>query len=131
MKTIEVTPEQAYRALESGAGLLVDVRSARRAMAGRVPGSVVIPPAENNDDTYELRRLCEQVESNRGVFVMSSTSTKAIGIVATLRMDGIENLFCVSGGFAAWLASGLPVEKNIKQRISDGNNEKRLSALDD
>lgn len=131
IRGLQVTPEEAYRAFETGAGLIVDVRAARRAITGRVPGSVVIPPAENDDNAYELRKLCEEVESTMGIYVISSTSTKAIGLVAMLCQDGIENLFCVSGGFNAWITSGLPVEKKIIQRIRNGNNENWLSSLDE
>jgi rhodanese-related sulfurtransferase len=108
-----LVPEAAYRAMADGA-LLVDTRCGddRRA-AGTIPGSVHVPlsvlfwrldPSSGYDDPA-LSDLARPV-----VLICAHGYSSSVA-AATLRDLGFSSVADVIGGFEAWLAAGLPVER--------------------
>ena len=107
-----LTPAAAHAAMGEGA-VLVDIRSdAQRARDGLVPGARVIPrnvlewrldPACAHRDPALARRdarivlLCHEGYQSS----LASATVRSFGVAAT----------DVIGGFRAWRAAGLPVER--------------------
>lgn len=106
-------PDAALRALGEGA-LLVDTRCAeQRRAAGVVPGSVHVPlsvlywrldPASGHDDP----RLSDP---GRHVILLCEHGYSSSIAAATLHDLGFARATDVVGGFEAWAAAGLPVER--------------------
>jgi rhodanese-related sulfurtransferase len=101
---------QTWTAWREGA-LLVDIRpAAQRAAEGTVPGALVI---ERNvlewrlDPTCEAR-LPEATGWDRRVIVFCSEGYASSLAAATLQDIGLRNATDLDGGFAAWVAAGLP-----------------------
>jgi rhodanese-related sulfurtransferase len=108
-----VTPEAAMDAMRRGA-LLVDTRSADlRERDGVIPGSVHVPlsvlfwrldPASGHDDPA-LSDL------NRQVVLVCHHGYSSSLAASTLRDLGFAKADDLDGGFEAWAAAGLPVER--------------------
>ena len=108
-----LTPERAHAAMGDGA-LLVDIRSDnQRARDGLVPGARVVarnvlewrldPACEHRDP--ELARL------DARVMLLCDEGYQSSLAAATLKSFGIAAATDVIGGFQAWRAAGLPVER--------------------
>ena len=106
-------PDAVLRALGEGA-LLVDTRcTEQRRAAGVVPGSVHVPlsvlywrldPASGHDDP----RLSDP---GRQVILLCEHGYSSSIAAATLHDLGFARATDVVGGFEAWAAAGLPVER--------------------
>ena len=109
-----LSPDQALQALADGA-LLVDTRSADlRRETGVIPGSVHVPlsvlfwrldPSSGYDDPA-LSDL------TRPVILVCAHGYSSSLAAATLRDLGFARVGDVIGGFEAWAAAGLPVERS-------------------
>ncbi len=100
---------------EAGSGaLLVDTRCAEaRLEHGVIPGSVHVPlsvlywrldPTSGHDD----RRLSDR---DRRVILVCADGYSSSLAAATLRDLGFSRATDLVGGFNAWVAAGLPVER--------------------
>ena len=98
-----VDPAAAQAAMDDGA-LMVDIRSeSQRARDGVVPGSMFIPR-----NTLQWR--VERMNAAPSVIVMCDEGYQSSLAAATLRDLGLEATDLI-GGFQAWVAAGLPVER--------------------
>ncbi len=99
-----VTPAQAYRAVENGTAVLVDVRETEEFAAGHVPGALLVPLGRLTDgadvpgsgDGRDLVLICRS--GNR--------SQQAGRLLAARGVAAVD----VRGGMCAWVAGGLPVQ---------------------
>lgn len=103
-------------ALQADGALLVDTRpAAQRIEFGEIPGAVAI---ERNhlewrlDPTSDARHPV--AADHRAAIVVfcqeGYSSTLAVGSLADL---GVPDVHDLAGGFAAWAAAGLPVERSV------------------
>jgi rhodanese-related sulfurtransferase len=109
-----VSPEEAEAAVHDGA-LLVDIRSeVDRAADGVIPGSLHQPrnalewradPASGHDDP----RLSADLD--RRIVIVCSDGYQSSLAAATLQDLGFARATDLVGGFRAWRAAGLPVER--------------------
>ena len=110
---VRVEPEQAAAELAGGA-LLVDIRPAdQRSEGGCVPGSVVI---DRNVLEWRLAPDSEwRIDAVAGpdtrVIVLCNEGYSSSLAAATLKELGLGNATDVIGGFQAWRAAGLPIER--------------------
>ena len=108
-----ISPAAAQRAVSCGKALLIDVRSeTQRRRDGELPGANRVPrnvlewrldPASDHCDR-ELAR------PDVPLVIMCDEGYQSSLAAATLRRFGI-NATDVVGGFQAWRAAGLPVER--------------------
>ena len=106
-------PVDALRAAQEGA-LLVDTRSAdlRRA-DGSIPGAVHVPLSVlywRLDPASESRDPA-LADPDRQVILICAHGYSSSLAAATLRDLGFSRATDVVGGFEAWAAAGLPVER--------------------
>jgi rhodanese-related sulfurtransferase len=105
-----VDPAQAAQLVAAGA-LLVDIRpAAQRAQFGQVPGALII---ERNVLEWRLDpdgpdRIAEAADSGRPVIVMCQEGYASSLAAADLLDLGRTHVTDLIGGFAAWVAAGLP-----------------------
>jgi rhodanese-related sulfurtransferase len=106
-------PRQANDALRDGA-LLIDIRSeSQRAQDGVVPDSLFVarnvlewrcdPNSEHRDPRIDGRE--------RQLILMCNEGYQSSLAAATLHELGLTRATDLAGGFQAWRAAGLPVER--------------------
>jgi rhodanese-related sulfurtransferase len=111
-------PHEAAAAIEDGA-VLIDVRSeVQRDRDGVVPGALFFPrnvlewrcdPASGASD----ERVSDRA---RELIVMCDEGYQSSLAAANLKRLGFERATDLAGGFQAWLAAGLPVERPASRR---------------
>ena len=110
---MRVEPEQAAVELAQGA-LLVDIRPAdQRADGGDIPGATVI---DRNVLEWRLSpdspwRIAAVTGPDIRVVLLCNEGYSSSLAAATLKELGLVNATDVIGGFQAWKAAGLPVER--------------------
>jgi rhodanese-related sulfurtransferase len=108
-----LAPSEAQSALRDGA-LLIDIRSeSQRADDGVVPGAIFVarnalewrcdPSSEHRDPRIDGR--------NRQLILMCNEGYQSSLAAATLHELGLTRTTDLAGGFQAWRAAGLPVER--------------------
>jgi rhodanese-related sulfurtransferase len=108
-----VDPAGARAAIDAGA-VLVDIRAeSQRRRDGVVPGSVFIarnvlewrcdPSSEHRDPRIDGRE--------RQLIIMCNEGYQSSLAAATLHELGLTRTTDLAGGFQAWRAAGLPVER--------------------
>ena len=106
-------PADAARAVDDGA-LLVDTRSADlRARDGAIPGAVPVPLSVlywRLDPASESRDPA-LADPGRQVILICAHGYSSSLAAATLQDLGFARATDVVGGFEAWAAAGLPVER--------------------
>jgi rhodanese-related sulfurtransferase len=111
-KLTRLAPQDANRALESGA-TLVDIRSeTQRATDGTVPEARFIPrnTLEWKLDPSSPSRDPELARPDALIVVMCDEGYASSLAAATLQELGLNRTTDLEGGFQAWRAAGLPVE---------------------
>jgi rhodanese-related sulfurtransferase len=109
-----LSPAQARAAVADGA-LIVDIRSeSQRADDGVVPGSLFIPRnvLEWRCDPRSRWRDADASDPGRQVIVMCNEGYQSSLAAATLKRLGRPDATDLIGGFQAWRAAGLPVERD-------------------
>ncbi|MCG6952580.1 MAG: rhodanese-like domain-containing protein [Betaproteobacteria bacterium] len=86
--------------------LVVDVRDAAEVAQGKILGARAVPLAQLGERGPELRKNKE-----KPIIVYCGRGNQSQQAAAILRKQGYANVFNLSGGFAAWLQAGLPIEK--------------------
>ena len=113
-----LSPEQAYRAVSTGA-VLVDIRpAAQRAAEGEIPGALIVERnvLEWRFDPASATRLPQAGYEARVIVFCSEGYTSSLA-AAALQNLGVRHATDLDGGFAAWLAAGLPVTSTDRAGI--------------
>jgi rhodanese-related sulfurtransferase len=106
-------PDEAQRAVEQGA-LLVDIRcESQRDRDGIVPGAHFVQRnvLEWKLDPCSDWRDAELARADARVVLICNEGYQSSLAAANLHKLGIERATDVVGGFQAWRAAGLPVER--------------------
>jgi rhodanese-related sulfurtransferase len=100
-----ISPEELHARMQKGeAPLVVDVRTPEEFRAGHIPGAINVP----HDQVASRAR---ELEGEHGVAMYCMKGPRArLGEQALVAAGGTGVLH-VEGGFSAWEAAGLPVEK--------------------
>jgi rhodanese-related sulfurtransferase len=112
-RLVRVTPEQAAAELAEGA-LLVDTRpQSQRAEQGEIAGAIVIDRTalEWRLDPTSPSRLEKAKDHQIRVIVVCAEGYSSSLAAASLQDIGLVNATDLIGGFEAWKAAGLPIEK--------------------
>ena len=108
-----LTPDQAAAEREAGA-LLVDTRTAeQRSRDGGIPGALVIDRTvlEWRLDPTSPSRIEQATSHDVRVIVVCHEGYSSSLAAASLLDLGLVNATDVIGGFEAWKAAGLPVQR--------------------
>ena len=112
-RLIRVTPQQAAAEQAQGA-LLVDTRtSQQRASDGEIPGALVVDRTvfEWRLDPTSPSRVAQATHHEVRVIVICNQGYSSSLAAASLQDLGLVNATDVIGGFEAWEAAGLPVQR--------------------
>jgi rhodanese-related sulfurtransferase len=118
-----LTPEQARRATDAGA-VVVDIRpAAQRAQHGALAGALVI---ERNVLEWRLDSTSEAAlpiaDDDLQVVVLCQEGYTSSLAAAALLDVGVRHATDVIGGFAAWIADGVPAPANHQHPCSTGTD---------
>ena len=101
-----VSTLQATQLMNREDAVVIDLRTAADFANGHILGARSIPLAELERRAGEL----DKVKSKPVIVYCAQGSSSGSGL-ALLRKYGFGNVVNLSGGYAAWLQAGLPVEK--------------------
>jgi rhodanese-related sulfurtransferase/DNA-binding transcriptional ArsR family regulator len=104
-----VTRDELTARLREGSVVVLDVRDAEEYAAGHIPGAINIPVAELQERLGQIPTGHQVVAYCRGLYCVYSYDALDI-----LRPHG-TTARRLDGGFAAWLAAGLPVTSDTAQ----------------
>jgi rhodanese-related sulfurtransferase len=97
---------EATQLINRSDALVIDLRPAEEFAKGHILGAKNIPLADLERRKGELDK-----HKAKPLIVHCDTGTSAGGGVALLRKDGFGSVHNLAGGYAAWQAAGLPVQK--------------------
>jgi rhodanese-related sulfurtransferase len=99
-----VNPNGAIALMNQENALLLDVRSTDEFARGHVAQAKNVP-------TDALTSRAAEFSSNKCIVVMDANGKTAGKAAAALRTAGAARVVVLDGGYAMWLAAGLPVKK--------------------
>jgi thiosulfate sulfurtransferase len=95
MKTPELNAEQALERLSEGATVFLDVRDAASFRRGHIPGARHI-------GDHNIAEFVERAEKTETIIMYCFHGNSSLGGAAHLLSQGFEEVYSMSGGFAAW-----------------------------
>jgi len=95
-----VTPQKANDMVVSEKATIIDVRSAEEKTVDCVRGSIQIP-------WHDLRTRHKELSRERKYIVMCKGGPRASIAASILKMNGINNVFNMAGGFSAYQQLGI------------------------
>jgi len=121
----KVNAEKFKQLLESGDGILLDVRTPEEVNQGIISGASTI---NFYDDDFETR--LKLVQHDKPVFVYCKAGGRSSEAAAIMKKNGFKKVYNLEGGLNAWMGKGFPVSKpegvkdeNIKQMTLNEFNE--------
>jgi len=87
-------------------GIVLDVRESVEYAQGHILGARNVPLSQLEKRVTELDKL-----KTKPVILCCASGNRSTRAVGLLKSRGLERVFNLSGGFAAWQQAGLPVEK--------------------
>lgn len=100
----DATPSEAHERITRGGAILVDVREPHEWRAGRAAGARHIPLSQ-------LPQRAGNLPKDRPVYLICASGNRSKVAAELLHRAGFDCPVNVSGGTAAWMRAGLPVER--------------------
>ena len=109
----EVTVADAKRQLDAGEfDLVLDVRETSEYDDGHIAGALLIPRGLL-EFKADPSRADPRLHSDARIVVHCAAGIRSLLAAHTLKQMGFNNVTSMAGGFKAWEAEGLPVEKTV------------------
>jgi hydroxyacylglutathione hydrolase len=99
----QIGAAELARRLSKGEATVIDVRNASEWDTGHVSGASNVPLATLAERIAEIPR-------DQQVVVHCQAGTRSSIAASVLRANGVENVVNLTGGFAEWSDTGLPIE---------------------
>ena len=103
----QVLPVEVTRLINHENAEVLDLRSAEEFEKGHIINSVNLAAATLEEKQKELEKY-----KDKTVILCCNQGQESIRIARILKMKGLEKLFCLKGGIAAWQNANLPLTKN-------------------
>ena len=100
----EITPQQAWAQQALGA-VLVDVRETDEHALGTPANALCVPRA-----ALEAHPAAIAPDPKAPLMLVCASGARSLRAAQALAAQGYVDVVCVGGGYAAWLAAGLPVD---------------------
>jgi rhodanese-related sulfurtransferase len=104
---IDLIPKQFNQDLKTGGYTLIDVRTLQEYNAGHLKNAKQI-------DYYQTQAITAYIAAldSKGKYLLyDRTGERSLLVMQMMRDLGFANVSDLSGGYNAWVAAGLPVEK--------------------
>jgi len=105
-KIEEIDAQKLYNIIGKEDIVIIDVREKIELAEGKIKGSIHIPRG-----TIEFRIEEIVKDKNKKIITYCKKGGRGVLAAATLKEMGYKNVFNLKGGIVAWMAAGLPVEK--------------------
>ncbi len=105
--TVNISVEQASRLLKDNSAIVtLDVRTPKEFSAGRIPGAV-------NMDFYarDFGQQLAQLDKDKPYLVHCAVGGRSAKVREQMKQMGFRHIYHLEGGFKAWEAAKLPVQK--------------------
>jgi len=112
-ETNAVSPQQAFEQMQAGTATLIDIRDIRELQReGSVDGAFHAPRGmlefwADPQSPYHKEIFAE----SKNLILFCASSWRSALAAKTLQDMGMTNVFDLEGGFSAWKAENLPVQK--------------------
>ena len=103
----QVVPAEVTRLINHENAEVLDLRSAEEFERGHIINSVNLVAATLEEKQKELEKY-----KDKTVILCCNQGQESIRVARILKMKGLEKLFCLKGGIAAWKNANLPLTKN-------------------
>lgn len=100
--SLAVSPREAVRLINQGATVM-DLREAAVFGTRHIVDAVNVNANDLNSEAQN------RLKKKRAVLLVCGNGTQSARLAASLRKDGVENAWSLSGGFSAWERENLPV----------------------
>ena len=101
-----VNPMSATRLINDQGALVLDVRPGSDFDAGHVVNSLNVPVSELEQGLGRLEKY-----KSKPILPICANGHQAAAAAKTLRQQGFEHIFVITGGIAAWRDANLPLTK--------------------
>ncbi len=105
----QIPAAEVTRLMNHEKGLVLDVRSVDEYASGHILNAINIP---DKAITQEQKKL--QKHKQLPVITYCNSGTVSTRSARTLKMQGFEKVYCLSGGLRAWQVANLPITKDKK-----------------
>jgi len=102
-----VSPEEAYRMMQDGTVLMIDVRDEASYVTGHIATAVHVPLSEVASRADELSAGGRTIIAYCSCPAEESSLAAAADLVAA----GATDVYVLDGGIAAWANAGLPLKR--------------------
>lgn len=110
----EVTVAEAKTQLDAGEfDLVLDVREPSEYEAGHIEGALLIPRGVLEFKADPSGEPHPRLQRDARIVVHCAAGIRSLLAANTLKQMGFRNVTSMAGGFKAWEAEGLPVEKTV------------------
>ena len=100
----QLSVNDAVKLANAKHGLFLDVRNAEQFKAGSIPQSRNIPQAD-------IANKAGSLPKDKPIIVVCERGRSSVGVVNTLKSKGLQEVYSLQGGVAAWSEAGLPLAK--------------------
>jgi len=102
-----VGPQQAVMLINRSDAVVVDVREKKEFEAGHIVDAVNIPLVKLKQRMSELKK-----HKDKPIIVVCKIGQQSSEASTTLKAEGYENVFRLTGGISEWKAQSLPLVQN-------------------
>lgn len=110
-----LTPDELYRRLQTGTGIVVDIREHDEVTGtGTIPGAIHIPRGvlefrvDPGSPTFRA-----DLTPDQALFLVCDDGQRSALATETLKSLGFLNVAHLRGGFRAWVRQGLPITESF------------------
>ena len=103
----QVVPAEVTRLINHENAEVLDLRSAEEFERGHIINSVNLAAVTLEEKQKELEKY-----KDKTVILCCNRGQESIRAARILKMKGLEKLYCLKGGIAAWQNAKLPLTKN-------------------
>lgn len=101
-----ISPSESTQMINHDDALIIDVRESNEYSEGHIINSLHIPLANIKTRLGEIEK-----HKTRKLILACRSGSRSSSACATLRKDGFEHVYNLSGGVTAWESAGLPLVK--------------------
>ena len=103
----QIVPAEVTRLINHENVEILDLRSAEDFANGHILNSVNLVAAALDEKQKELEKY-----KDKTVILCCNQGQESVRVARTLKMKGIEKIYCLKGGIIAWQNANLPLTKN-------------------
>ena len=103
----QIVPAEVTRLINHENAEILDLRSAEDFAKGHILNSVNLVAAALDEKQKELEKY-----KDKTVILCCNQGQESVRVARTLKMKGIEKIYCLKGGIIAWQNANLPLTKN-------------------